>query len=49
MPIPTEEYKTLAVRPAFSVLDKRKIKKTFGIEIPHWHKSLVDCLNELSL
>ena len=49
VPIPTEEYKTLAVRPAFSVLDKHKIKKTFGIEIPHWHKSLVDCLNELSL
>jgi len=48
-PIPTEEYKTLAVRPTFSVLDKRKIKKTFGIEIPHWHRSLVDCLNELSL
>ena len=48
-PIPTEEYKTLAARPTFSVLDKRKIKRTFGIEIPHWHKSLVECLNELSL
>jgi dTDP-4-dehydrorhamnose reductase len=49
LPIPTEEYKTLATRPVFSVLDKRKIKKTFGIEIPHWHTSLVDCLNELTL
>jgi dTDP-4-dehydrorhamnose reductase len=48
-PIPTEEYKTLAVRPTFSVLDKRKIKGTFGIEIPHWHKSLVECLKELTL
>ena len=48
-PIPTEEYKTLAVRPTFSVLDKRKIKRTFGIEIPHWHESLVECLKELSL
>ena len=47
-PIPSEEYKTLAIRPSFSVLDKRKIKETFGIEIPHWHESLVDCLNELS-
>jgi len=46
-PITTEEYKTLAVRPAFSVLDKRKLKNTFGIEIPHWHASLVACLNEL--
>jgi len=49
IPIPTEEYKTLAVRPTFSVLDIRKIKNTFGIQIPHWHKSLVDCLNGLSL
>jgi dTDP-4-dehydrorhamnose reductase len=48
-PIPSEEYKTLAIRPTFSVMDKRKIKRTFGIEIPHWHKSLVECLKELSL
>ena len=47
--IPSEEYKTLAARPTFSVLDKRKIKRTFGIEIPHWHASLVECLKELSL
>jgi dTDP-4-dehydrorhamnose reductase len=48
-PIPTEEYKTLAIRPTFSVLDKRKIKRTFGLEIPHWHQSLVECLKELSI
>ena len=48
-PIPTDEYKTLAVRPTFSVLDNRKIKRTFGIEIRHWHQSLVECLKELSL
>ena len=47
MPITTEEYKTLAVRPKFSVLDKRKLKNTFGIEIPHWHESLVKCLKDL--
>lgn len=45
--ITTAEYKTLAVRPAFSVLDKRSIKSIFGIEIPHWHKSLVACLKEM--
>lgn len=45
--IPSSEYKTRAERPSFSVLDKRKIKKTFGIEIPHWHKSLIECLKEL--
>lgn len=46
-PITTDEYKTLAVRPKFSVLDKRNLKSTFGIEIPHWHESLSDCLREL--
>lgn len=47
--IPSQDYKTLAVRPKFSVLDKRKIKKTFGIEIPHWHESLTSCLKDLVL
>jgi dTDP-4-dehydrorhamnose reductase len=46
-PITTDEYKTLAVRPPFSVLDKSNIKRTFGISIPHWHESLLQCLNEL--
>ena len=48
-PISTEEYKTLAIRPRYTVLDKRKIKVTFGIEIPHWHESLLSCLNELRM
>lgn len=48
-PIKTHEYKTAATRPKFSVLDKTKIKKTFGIEIPHWSHSLKECLNKLSL
>ncbi|TAH19849.1 MAG: dTDP-4-dehydrorhamnose reductase [Cytophagales bacterium] len=39
-PISTKEYPTPARRPAYSVLDKSKIKKTFGIEIPHWRESL---------
>ncbi len=46
-PIRTEEYKTKAVRPQFSLLDKKKIKNTFGIEPPHWHESLVKCLDQL--
>lgn len=45
--IPSEMYPTPAVRPKFSVLDKRKLKKTFKIEIPHWHESLVTCLAAL--
>ncbi len=39
-PIRTTEYPTPASRPAYSILDKSKIKNTFGIEIPHWRESL---------
>jgi dTDP-4-dehydrorhamnose reductase len=46
-PVKTEEYKTRATRPAFSLLDKHKIKNTLGIEIPYWHTSLRRCLAEL--
>lgn len=48
-PIKTHEYKTAAVRPKFSVLDKTKIKKTFGIDIPYWSHSLKECLNKLEI
>lgn len=43
-PITTEQYPTPAKRPAYSVLDTTKIKKTFGIEIPGWEDSLRACL-----
>jgi dTDP-4-dehydrorhamnose reductase len=46
-PIRTEEYKTKAVRPKFSLLEKKKIKTTFGITPPHWHDSLMQCLQKL--
>ncbi len=45
-PVRTSEYPTPAKRPAYSVLDKQKIKKTFGISIPHWRASLVKMLEE---
>ena len=35
-PIPTEAYPTPAKRPHYSVLDKSKIKSTFGIQISNW-------------
>jgi dTDP-4-dehydrorhamnose reductase len=46
-PVKTSEYVTKAVRPAYSVMDKSKIKKTFGIQIPYWRDSLVKCLEVL--
>ena len=39
-PIPTSSFPTAAKRPKYSVLDKSKIKNTFGIEIKSWEESL---------
>lgn len=47
LPIRTSEYPTRAVRPAYSVMDKTKIKQTFGIEIPYWRDSLITCIGKL--
>lgn len=46
LPCLTAEYPTKARRPAYSVLDKAKVRRTFGCRIPHWHESLVRCLRE---
>jgi dTDP-4-dehydrorhamnose reductase len=46
-PVKTSEYVTRAVRPAYSVMDKSKIKNTFGIEIPYWRDSLSICVDRL--
>ncbi|WP_417886538.1 dTDP-4-dehydrorhamnose reductase [Zunongwangia sp.] len=43
----SEEYPTLAKRPAFSVLDKQKVKAVFSLEIPYWQKSLKNCIDKL--
>ena len=43
-PLHTAEYPTPAARPHYSVLDKTKIKQTYGIEIPHWEESLAECV-----
>lgn len=45
LPCKTGEYPVRAARPQYSVLDKTKVKETFGIEIPHWKDSLRYCLN----
>ncbi|PWS28160.1 dTDP-4-dehydrorhamnose reductase [Pedobacter yonginense] len=46
-PIPGSKYPTKAIRPAFSVMDKSKIKDTFNLEIPYWRDSLVACIDKL--
>lgn len=46
-PIPTEDYPTAASRPSYSILDRTRIKATYGIEIPHWEEALADCLRQL--
>lgn len=46
-PIPTSAYPTKARRPAFSVMDKTKIKTAFNLEIPYWRDSLVKCIHAI--
>lgn len=49
IPIRSSDYVTKATRPAFSVMDKTKIKETFGIEIPYWRDSLIKCMEKLKV
>jgi dTDP-4-dehydrorhamnose reductase len=46
-PIDTQSYPTPATRPAYSVLNKSKIKTTFALDIPYWRDSLKLCLIKL--
>lgn len=46
--IPSEAYPTPAKRPAYSLLDKTKIKEVYKIKIPDYKSSLEKCLNNLS-
>ena len=46
-PCHSSEFPSPVTRPAYSVLDKTKIKKTFGIHIPYWTDSLKVCINNI--
>lgn len=46
-PIETKDYPARTPRPHFSVLNKGKIKSTYGISIPHWEVSLEKCIGLL--
>ncbi len=47
-PILSEEYQYKTPRPHYSVLDKSKFKKTFGVEIPYWLDGLKRCMGKLN-
>lgn len=47
-PCHSEEFPSPVKRPSYSVLDKTKIKETFGIKIPYWTDSLKICINNLN-
>lgn len=46
-PCHSDEFPSRVERPHFSVLDKTKVKETFGIKIPYWKDSLKKCISEL--
>ncbi len=47
VPCRSSEYPSKAQRPAYSVLDKSKIKRTFDVEIPHWRESMRYCIERI--
>ena len=46
--ISTDNYPTPAQRPQFSLLDKSKIKRSFGVNVPYWKDSLRQTLKQLN-
>ncbi len=47
LPCHSDEFPSPVKRPSYSVLDKTKIKETFGIRIPYWTESLKKCIDNL--
>lgn len=46
-PCHSDEFPSPVKRPSYSVLDKTKIKKVFGVKIPYWTDSLKQCISNL--
>ena len=46
-PCHSDEFPSPVKRPAFSVLDKTKVKETFGIKVPYWTDSLRKCMSNM--
>lgn len=49
LPCHSAEFPSKVHRPAFSVLDKTKIKQTFGVSVPHWTESLRECMHNMDI
>ena len=47
-PCHSDEFPSPVIRPAYSVLDKTKIKETFGLKIPYWTDSLKVCMENMN-
>ena len=47
-PCHSDEFPSPVKRPAYSVLDKTKIKQTFGLKIPYWTDSLKQCMSNMN-
>ena len=47
IPVLSEEFPTPTKRPNYSVLNKSKIKNTFGLQIPYWRDSLKVCIEKM--
>lgn len=48
LPCHSDEFPSKVTRPSYSVLDKTKIKETFGLRIPYWVDSLEECLRNMN-
>lgn len=48
-PVLSENFPTPAKRPAYSVLNKAKIKETYNLEVPYWRDSLKNCIKKLKI
>lgn len=47
-PCRSSEFPSKVIRPSYSVLDKTKIKATFGLSVPYWAESLERCIDNLT-
>jgi dTDP-4-dehydrorhamnose reductase len=46
-PVLSSEFRQIAKRPSYSVMDKTKIRENYGLTIPHWRTSLLKCIKLL--